>query len=107
MIPPITHPLGKYWKQPDSSSVIINDEYALVTEQVFENLPEYSQTIPTGAYEGKMWKAEYQPCLYGKFTRTGKWFLRWFGYSDKPEMVSNNQRKILIIDFHWEFELEL
>lgn len=108
MIPPITHPLGRGWRQPDSSSVIVTDTHALITERVFDDLHEYSGSQPSGVYEGKMWKGEWQPLTVdGTFIHTGKWWLRWFGYSDKADCVSNNQRRILILDYHWEFEVEL
>lgn len=40
------------------------------------------------AYEGKMWKANPRPDV---------WLLRWYGYSDKPGHVSNNQRRIILV----------
>ncbi len=95
-IPPVTHPYGKYWKQPPLDGILIDDTHALMSERDFASLAEYSATNPTGAYEGKMWRRHD-----GKFDRHCKpedcrWLLCWFGFSDKPDMVSNNYRQILL-----------
>jgi hypothetical protein len=44
------------WDQPSSDSIEIDDMHALMTRATFEALPEYSSTIPTGVYPGKMWR---------------------------------------------------
>lgn len=84
-IPPMTHPYGKHWRQPDRSRVLIDDKTAVMSATDAESLPEYSTSIPTGAYEGKMWKSNV----------VGKWYLHWYGYSPKPEHVSINTRELL------------
>lgn len=108
-IPHITHPLGKHWQQPDPSSIIIQPVLALLTEQAFKDLHEYSCSQPSGVYEGKMWKGEWiRFDGYGRVVEhTGSWSLRWFGYSDEPGMVSGNSRRICIMDYQLEFEVEL
>lgn len=87
-VPPMTHPYGQYWKQPSRFEIEIDDTHAMMSRASFDALLDYSASQPTGAYEGKMWKAHYK--------RDG-WCLRWFGPSDKPDMVSVNGRKILIV----------
>lgn len=57
IIPKITDKRGMLWKQPHRRYIEIDEEYALMTKQTFEDLREYSVTIPSGEYEGKMWKA--------------------------------------------------
>lgn len=55
-IPPITNPLGKYWKQPKVENIKFAFGCAWVSKNDYDLLPEYSTSNPTGAYEGKMWK---------------------------------------------------
>ena len=86
-IPPITEPMGMHWRQPPRQEIELDDTHAMMSEAAFKQLAEYSCTVPTGVYEGKMWKAN---------TRDG-WMLRWFGTCDDPKCCSNNQRKILIV----------
>lgn len=56
IIPPITDPLGKHWQQPHRRFIELDNTHALMSEQTFKGLKEYSTSIPTGRYEGKMWK---------------------------------------------------
>lgn len=87
MIPAMTDPLGKYWKQPDPAAILLDDEHAVMDMATFEQLAEYSASIPSGVYPGKMWKAGFQ----------GTWLLRWFGEVEgRPDLCSNNQRIILL-----------
>lgn len=95
-IPPITDPLGRAWDQPSVADMLLDDKHALMTSKTFESLHEYSYSIPTGVYEGKMWKS-----CPGKFYRNcpdGVWYLLWFGHSNDPNYVSNNQREIIVVD---------
>lgn len=74
LIPVMTHPLSKAWDQPDTNDILVDDNYALMDQHVFNSLSEYSATIPSGVYAGKMWKRD-----------TGKtigWWLCW--YIDTP-----------------------
>lgn len=86
-IPPITHPLGQHWRQPDRHRILIDDKTAVMTRADFNTLAEYSTSVPTGVYEGKMWK---------RHTPDG-WYLVWFGFSQKPDCCSNNYRKIEVV----------
>lgn len=54
MIPKITDPLGKRWIQPDPKNFVFFVIGVEMSEEDFQMLPEYSRTIPTGVYEGKM-----------------------------------------------------
>lgn len=67
-IPPITDPLGKHWDQPPVADIALDDSCAMMSTGTFDELVEYSCSIPTGKYPGKMWKASMR----------GKWFLRWY-----------------------------
>lgn len=86
IIPQITDPLGKNWKQPHRRYIEVDDTHALMSEQTFKGLLEYSCTIPSGKYEGKMWKAN----------RSGKWYLAWYGPDLEPGYLSIEWREILI-----------
>lgn len=100
VIPPITDPMGKNWDQPPTSSILIDDTHAVMTRATFEALAEYSATFPSGVYEGKMWR-RHDGAFDRAFCAAGgkpEWLLMWFGHSDKPNSVTNNGRKILIVE---------
>ncbi|QFY42947.1 hypothetical protein F6R98_10260 [Candidatus Methylospira mobilis] len=86
-IPKITDPMGKCWDQPSLQNIIIDDTHALMSNDDLNRLSEYSSSIPSGVYPGKMWRAKWRDT----------WLLRWYGESDVPGMCSNNQREILIV----------
>ena len=86
VIPRITNPLGACWKQPRLSEIEIDETHALMSEQSISKLSDYSHSMPSGVYVGKMWKCK---------ARDG-WLLRWYGECELKDHVSNNQRKILL-----------
>ena len=88
IIPKITDKRGMLWKQPHRRYIEIDEEYALMTKQTFEGLREYSVTIPSGEYEGKMWKAN----------RGGIWYLYWYDHDDNPSMIKIERREILLLN---------
>lgn len=73
IIPVITDPLGKYWDQPDPKDILIDYGYAVMRISTFYKLQEYSTSIPSGKYPGKMWSAFIN----------NKWYLKW--YMDDPK----------------------
>lgn len=85
LIPDITDPLGRAWNQPSRSEIDIDDTHALMDTIAFDDLSEYSCSIPSGVYDGKMWKAHIG----------GKWLLRWYGPDKKPGHCAINQREII------------
>lgn len=87
IIPPMTDALGKHWRQPDPARILLDDEHAVMDEQTFTALNEYSTTLPSGVYPGKMWRANIG----------NSWMLRWFGECGDPTRCSNNQREILLV----------
>ncbi len=99
-IPPITDPMGKYWKQPDRREILIDESHAVMTRGSFDQLQEYSASFPSGVYEGKMWKRHDGAHDYAFLARGGKpvWYLVWYGPHPDPDKVSNHVRKILISD---------
>lgn len=106
-IPPITHPLGRYWNQPKREEMLVDEIYAMMSKQTFDQLAEYSATIPTGVYAGKMWKRQatrWAKDPEGKPMHLGiDWYLCWFvdikatDGTDR-DMCMIKQARILLID---------
>lgn len=87
-IPPMTDPMGKHWDQPSRDGIVLDDTHALMTEATFKALHEYSGSVPSGVYPGKMWRCHWaagDEAVYrrGEISkeqvREAKWLLRWFG----------------------------
>jgi hypothetical protein len=92
-IPLMTHPLSIYWKQPDRKSIEIDGEYALMNEESFKLLPEYSSTLPSGIYDGKMWKCN---------SKVEGWLLGWYATCEDPNYYKTCAKKIKIIGGNYE-----
>lgn len=93
VIPPMTNPLGKHWDQPALSEIVVTSKSATMGQEAFDRLLDYSGSMPTGAYEGKMWRARQ----YRVDDVLPHWALCWYGYSKiGPGSVSNNHRWIVI-----------
>jgi hypothetical protein len=96
-IPPITDPLGRGWRQPNPDSILVDDTHALMNKQSFWALANYSTTLPTGVYPGKMWRAHVPIDSRSGWEGPRKWVLRWFGIvRGNDKVCSCNQRDILI-----------
>lgn len=52
-IPPITDPLGANWKQPHRRYIELDETHALMSEQTFKGLMEYSCTSHPGNTTGR------------------------------------------------------
>lgn len=72
-IPPITSEMGCHWRQPDRSTIQVTDKLAIMPNATFTALSEYSSTIPSGVYDGKMWRRFQEQ----------KWHLCWFAPSTR------------------------
>ena len=99
MIPEMTHKLGRYWDQPDRSEIEVDDSHAMMSQETLDKLSDYSLSIPTGAYEGKMWKSHKAVRRNGDGWSHGDgWLLRWFAPSTVDlEKVRVVTREILIV----------
>lgn len=66
----------------------------------FALLPEYSTSVPSGVYPGKMWRAEVRPPReLSHPLPPSRWFLLWFGeVPGRPDLCSNNQREVILTD---------
>lgn len=87
IIPPITDPRGKHWNQPHRRYIEMDNTHALMSEQTFRGLHDYSNSMPTEAHEGKMWRSKIQ----------NRWFLCWFDADDGHRCLVVKSRKILVI----------
>jgi hypothetical protein len=56
-IPLAVNAMSRYFQQPDSSEILIDDEAALMTQSTFDKLLNYEHTYPTASYLGKVWRA--------------------------------------------------
>lgn len=101
VIPPMTHPYGKHWDQPDLSEIVIGVRHAAMTKKTFEKLRDYSHSRPTGVYEGKMWRSKCNIEIGGSEFYHGKveerHYLHWWDISEDPDKCSHHIRIILII----------
>jgi hypothetical protein len=85
-IPPMTDPLSRHWQQPARERVLVDDTHALISAADFEKLLEYTASIPSGKYPGKMWRR-----------REGDvWLLCWYSECDDPQLLAINSRKVLV-----------
>lgn len=88
LLPQMTHPLSTAWNQPPTTDIAFYDDIAIMDRPTLDLLPEYSTSIPTGVYEGKMWRR----ALLGE-----GWVLCWYGPADDPDKCSINSRPIRLI----------
>jgi len=87
VIPKMTHPLSSAWDQPDMTKVLIDDKHAVMDQKTFDELLEYSTSVPTAVYEGKAWKRQ----------SGDTWFLCWYDYSEIPGSCDIKARKVLLV----------
>lgn len=91
-IPPMTNSLGKHWVQPDPSGFVLDDDYVLMSKLDFDLLPDYTNSEPTGKYNGKMWKGQF------KTTKGKKWFLAWcHDENEVSNLICISYREILVV----------
>lgn len=89
VIPPITDPLGKHWQQPAVKDITLSDTHALMSQANFDLLREYSSSVPSGTYDGKMWKSQYGP---------NTWHLCWYGpHPQSSTLIAINRREIVVV----------
>ncbi|KAA6347852.1 hypothetical protein EZS27_004717 [termite gut metagenome] len=86
-IPHMTDPLSRAWEQPLTEDILLDDKHALMHQEDFDTLHEYSLTLPSGVYEGKMWKCSYED----------RWLLCWYDKDDDPSKCSIKRREIILL----------
>lgn len=95
-IPTMTHPLSSAWDQPGAHELAVYDDIAIMDHSTLARLHNYSASIPTGVYEGKMWRCATDSGGSQRNYR-GDWELCWYGPSDDPDKCSINRRPIRLI----------
>lgn len=88
IIPSMADEMGRYWQQPDREIILIDDTHAVMRKSDFELLADYSRSIPSGVYAGKMWKS---------ITLNSRKYLCWFSEVREGQCVINC-REILIVE---------
>ena len=84
IIPEMTNPLGKHWDQPEIESILIDGIHAVMDLKTMKSLKDYSRSVPTGAYTGKMWRCSFHSSNH----------LLW--YRQEKEILYIENRLILI-----------
>lgn len=77
-----------YWQAPHRNEIEFRGDAAVMDKAAFDKLLNYSSSLPTGVWIGKLWKARLDD---------GRWYLRW--YSTDPRNAANcliNSRPITI-----------
>ena len=93
-IPPMTHVLSRAWHQPDHRRWVFDEMHVIMPKEDFELLAEYSCSVPSGVYEGKMWRRR----VPYEDAPSHTWYLCWYDVSKKgPNFCATKQREILLV----------
>lgn len=84
VIPAMTSPLSKGWEQPEARDIVFAKAAVYMSRPTWEKLAKYDHSMPSGVYEGKMWRAWQQ--------------LRWYGPSPTPDTCSINSIDAVVCD---------
>lgn len=111
----------KYWHEfyhDRPNLLLVDGKTAVMTKEVFEHLPEYSSTLPTGTYFAKRWKRDInEPNRYAimqireygtleekekaaklKFEDfPPKWWMGEYAEDEDPKQVKIIWREILVV----------
>lgn len=94
-IPQIPDKWAPYWDQLTRDAILVDKTHALMSRDTFAALPEYSASVPTGVYAGKMWR-----CCYWKTNEFGyripDWCLRWYGDVIRDSCTIHTREIILV-----------
>lgn len=88
LIPPVD---AEYrdWNTPRRNEILaIDKDYVIITKETLAKLPDYTNSEPTGKYNGKMWKAK---------AHTGEWMFCWCNNAD-GDFIDINYRQVLIME---------
>lgn len=69
-------------------------EYLKLTREQFNELPEYSRSIPTGTTIGKRWRREHQ--WYENGELKSRWWVGEYIVDPDPTMVGIKWYKVLL-----------
>ncbi len=85
-IPPVTSKRrSMFWVQPEVEDILVDDNFAYMTEDIYKLLTEYNPREHNVNYVGRMF-------LFNTFN------LMWFSVDPDPNYLKNNYRKIKIIE---------
>jgi hypothetical protein len=103
-VPPMTDPYGEYWSQPDPNTFLFDDTHVLMTRDQLRELPEYTITLPTGTYVGKMWRSYSGRVKHVADARVqiekDAWMLCWYEDCEDPTRIAIKRRTILLLEDH-------
>lgn len=83
-IPKLTAERLKNWMQPNRESILVDDEFALMSKDTFNQLQNEPEKYHWFRDAGKM--CRYNDLFY------------WYGLHPKENMVSLHFRKIILLD---------
>jgi hypothetical protein len=78
-LPALESPYPGAWPQPPLESILIDETHALMSRATFESLAEYSTTMPTGVYPGKLWRRHDGAYDRNCAPAARRWLLCWYG----------------------------
>jgi len=62
VIPIIESTLGKDWNRPSLDKILVDDYCAVMEKETFDALLNYSFSLPSSLYSGKMWRQNNYLC---------------------------------------------
>lgn len=89
-VPPIKDRRGNAWKQPDPKEFAFDEhnDYVLMNRKQFDELRDFSKSIPPSLYIGKMWRGSDDGQT---------WFLHWWDDVTVGH-TSHYLREIILVD---------
>lgn len=103
VVPEIPKENGTSWvrEQPNTTALVFQipdgtqqPNLVYMSENDRNRLKDYSHSMPTGVYPGKMWK-----CRWTNLDGSWDWHLMWYGIvPDKPNVCSINHCPIMLYE---------
>lgn len=79
--------------------ITTDKDYAYMSKDTMERLPEYSMTRPTGIYIGKVFISQYGIFMSDLKPEDRYWQLHWYGpVHGHPDKAQFHTRKIILTD---------
>jgi hypothetical protein len=79
-----------------SDQLAVDDEDAVVTQALFAQLLEYSLSLPSGTYVGKLWKARQTVRAPGG-ALVEQWFLVEYVSDPDPKQIGIRWRRLHVV----------
>jgi len=80
------------WPQPAREEILIDETHAVMEGATLDRLSEYSASIPSGVYPGKMWARRVVRRL-----DAADWYLCWYSRVEgRDDICAINSRRILL-----------